>query len=150
MVNKPMEDLIDQMKVVLADTFAMYLKAHMFHWNVTGTNFLQLHDFFGDLYEELHGAVDPIAEQIRTLDAFTPGSFKRFSDLSTVEDETSIPEAMSMVSKLQADNEKVIESLRKAYKLSEEADTLGLSNFLQDRIDIHWKHNWQLKAILKG
>jgi len=67
MVNKPMDELIDQMKVVLADTFAMYLKAHMFHWNVTGPNFPQLHEFFGDLYEELHGAVDPIAEQIRTL-----------------------------------------------------------------------------------
>jgi starvation-inducible DNA-binding protein len=150
MVNKPMDELIDQMKVVLADTFAMYLKAHMFHWNVTGPNFPQLHDFFGDLYAELHGAVDPIAEQIRTLDAFAPGSFKRFSDLATVEDETSIPAAMSMVSKLQEDNEKIIETLKKAYRLSEAADTLGLSNFLQDRIDIHWKHNWMLKAILKG
>lgn len=145
-----MEELVEQMKVVLADTFAMYLKAHMFHWNVTGPHFPHLHGFFGDLYEELHGAVDPIAEHLRTLDAYAPGSFKRFSDLTTIEDETSIPEAMSMVSKLQEDNEKVIASLRKAFKLAEAADTPGLSNFLQDRIDTHWKHNWMLKAILKG
>lgn len=145
-----MDELIEQMKVALADTFAMYLKAHMFHWNVTGPNFPQLHGFFEGLYTELHGAVDPIAEHLRTLDAFAPGSFKRFSDLATVEDELGIPEGMSMVSKLQSDNEKVIASLRKAYKLAEANDTPGLSNFLQDRIDIHWKHNWMLKAILKG
>lgn len=144
-----MDELIEQMKVVLADTFAMYLKSHMFHWNVTGPNFPQLHEFFGDLYEELHGAVDPIAEHLRTLDAYAPGSFKRFTDLATIEDEVGIPSAMSMVSKLQDDNEKVIASLRKAYKLAEANDTPGLSNFLQDRIDIHWKHNWQLKSILK-
>lgn len=144
-----MDDLIEQMKVVLADTFAMYLKAHMFHWNVTGTNFPQLHDFFGDLYGELHGAVDPIAEQIRTLDAYAPGSFKRYMDLATVEDETGIPDALSMVSRLQRDNEKVIASLRKAFKLAEANDVPGLANFLQDRIDIHWKHNWMMKAILK-
>jgi starvation-inducible DNA-binding protein len=144
-----MDELIEQMKVVLADTFAMYLKAHMFHWNVTGQNFPQLHGFFGDLYAELHGAVDPIAEQLRTLDAYAPGSFKRFSDLTSIEDEVNVPSSMSMVSKLQEDNEKVIATLRKAYKLAESNDVPGLSNFLQDRIDIHWKHNWMLKAIMK-
>ena len=144
-----MEELIDQMKVVLADTFAMYLKTHMFHWNVTGIHFPQLHEFFGDLYDELWNAVDPIAEHLRTLDAYAPGSFKRFMDLTSIEDEISIPVAMAMVTKLQEDNEKVIASLKQAYKLAEAANAPGLSNFLQDRIDIHWKHNWQLKSIMK-
>lgn len=144
-----MEELIDQMKVVLADTFAMYLKCHAFHWNVTGIHFPQLHEFFGDLYDELWNAVDPIAEHLRTLDAYAPGSFKRFMDLTSIEDEIGIPVAMAMVTKLQEDNEKVIASLKKAYKLAEAANAPGLSNFLQDRIDIHWKHNWQLKSIMK-
>ena len=121
----------------------------MFHWNVTGIHFPQLHEFFGDLYDELWNAVDPIAEHLRTLDAYAPGSFKRFMDLTSIEDEISIPVAMAMVTKLQEDNEKVIASLKKAYKLAEAANAPGLSNFLQDRIDIHWKHNWQLKSIMK-
>lgn len=150
MVNKEMEELIEQMKVVLADTFAMYLKAHMFHWNVTGPHFSEYHALFEKIYDEVWEAVDAVAEHLRTLDAYAPGSFKRFTDLATIEDELQIPSAISMVAKLQEDNEKVIATLRKAYHLAELADTPGLSNFLQDRIDIHWKHNWMLKATLKG
>ena len=68
------DSLIDQAKKVLADTFVMYMKAHSYHWNVIGPDFPQLHDFFGNLYEELHGAIDPLAEHIRALDAFAPGT----------------------------------------------------------------------------
>ena len=77
-----METLIEMMRKVLADTFAMYLKAHNYHWNVEGSNFPQYHDFFGNLYQELHGAVDPIAEEIRALDAYVPGSLSRFLELT--------------------------------------------------------------------
>ena len=72
-----MEELINKMKVVLASSFAFYLKAHNFHWNVEGVNFPQYHEFFGNLYEEVHSAIDKIAEEIRALDAYAPGSLKR-------------------------------------------------------------------------
>lgn len=144
-----MEELVESMKVVLADTFAMYLKAHNFHWNVTGPQFPQLHDFFGDLYEELHGAVDDAAEEIRTLDAYAPGSFTRFKELATIQDEVAIPAAMSMVSKLKEDNDKVIASLKKAHDLAGTNKVYGLTNFLEDRLDKHAQHGWQLKATLK-
>lgn len=144
-----MEELEEKMKVVLADTFAMYLKTHMFHWNVTGPNFSELHAFFGGIYEELFAAVDAIAEQIRAIDAYAPGSFTRFSQLATVQDETSIPAAMSMVSKLKDDNDKVVSSLKAAYLKAEELKVYGLANFLQDRIDVHAKHGWMLKSTMK-
>jgi starvation-inducible DNA-binding protein len=144
-----MEALEEKMKVVLADTFAMYLKAHMFHWNVTGPNFNELHAFFGDIYGELWAAVDVIAEQIRTLDAYAPGSFTRFGQLATVKDETSIPPAMSMVARLKEDNDKVMESLKSAFLEAEKEKVYGLANFLQDRIDVHAKHGWMLKSTLK-
>ena len=144
-----MDELEEKLKVVLADTFTMYLKPHMFHWNVTGPNFSELHAFFGGIYAELWAAVDLIAEQIRTLDAYAPGSYTRFSQLATVQDETSIPAAMSMVSKLKDDNDKVMESLKAAYLEAEKQKVYGLANFLQDRIDIHAKHGWMLKATMK-
>jgi starvation-inducible DNA-binding protein len=142
-----MEALEEKMKVVLADTFAMYLKAHMFHWNVTGPNFNELHAFFGGIYEELWAAVDLIAEQIRTLDAYAPGSFERFGQLATVKDELS--SAMAMISRLKDDNDKVMESLKAAFLEAEKEKVYGLANFLQDRIDIHAKHGWMLKATMK-
>jgi len=144
-----METLIEIMRKVLADTFAMYLKAHNYHWNVEGANFPQYHEFFGNLYEELHGAVDPIAEEIRSLDAYAPGSFTRFLELTTIEDETSIPGGIEMARRLAMDNEKVLATLDIAFKLADELDQQGLSDFIAGRIDTHKKHGWMLRSITK-
>lgn len=144
-----METLKELMKKVLADTFAMYLKSHNFHWNVEGVNFPQYHDFFGKLYIELHQAVDVTAEQIRSLDSYVPGSFSRFLELTDIEDELSVLTGVEMAKKLELDNQVVLASLNMALKLSEKFDKQGLMNFLADRIDVHNKHAWMLRSISK-
>jgi len=141
-----MEELHNALKILLADTFAMYLKTHSFHWNVIGPNFPQYHGFFGDLYDELHGAVDPIAEHIRAVNSFAPGSLSRFKELTTISESDIIPNADKMFTILLGDNEIVLNSLKKAYDLANESDEIGLSNFLQDRMDIHKKHGWQIRS----
>jgi starvation-inducible DNA-binding protein len=144
-----MDQLVQQMKVVLASSFAFYLKAHNFHWNIEGPNFPQYHSFLDGLYNEVWKAVDAIAEHIRALDAYAPGSLGRFSQLSVVDDQINIPNARAMFSELESDNQKVIAELTKAYVLAEKENKPGLSNFMQDRIDIHSKHGWMLKATGK-
>ena len=144
-----METLVEIMRKVLADTFAMYLKAHNYHWNVEGPNFPQCHDFFGKLYEELHGAVDPIAEEIRALDAYAPGSFSRFLELTEIEDETNIPMSREMALKLLRDNDVVLNTLNVAFKLADQFDRQGLADFIAGRIDVHNKHGWMLRSIIK-
>lgn len=145
-----MEELIKAMKVALADTFVFYLKAHNFHWNVTGPDFQEYHAFLGDLWEEVFGAVDLIAEGIRTLDSFAPGTLGRFTELTTIAEDTTIPEAQVMINKLAADNEKVLASLTKAYELAEKNKKFGISNFIQDRITAHEKHGWMLRSFKKA
>ena len=144
-----METLIEIMKKVLADTFALYLKAHSYHWNVEGSNFPQYHEFFGNLYEELHGAVDPIAEEIRSLDAYAPGSFTRFMELTDIEDEVTVPAGVEMARRLMTDNERVLATLNMAFKLADTMDKQGLADFLAGRIDVHNKHGWMLRSITK-
>lgn len=144
-----MDNLVLQMKVVLGSSFAFYLKTHNFHWNVEGPNFPQYHDFLNNLYNEVWNAVDAIAEHIRALDSYAPGSLGRFSELSVIDDQVNIPNAKAMFAELESDNQKVIAELTKAYRLAESANKPGLSNFLQDRIDIHAKHGWMLKATGK-
>jgi len=144
-----METLQEIMKKVLADTFALYLKAHNYHWNVEGVNFSQYHQFFGNLYEELHDAVDPIAEEIRSLDTYAPGSFTRFMELTEIEDETTVPADVEMARRLMTDNEKVIATLSIAFKLANQLDKQGLADFIAGRIDIHNKHQWMLRSITK-
>jgi DNA-binding ferritin-like protein len=79
-----------------------------------------------------------------------PGSFGRFYQLATISDETNIPSAINMARRLEEDNKKVLESLSTAHNLSEKANKIGVTNFLEERIDIHEKHGWQLRAISKG
>ena len=138
------------MKVVQANTFALYLKAHNYHWNVEGPNFAQYHAFLENLYNELWLAVDAIAEHTRTLRAYVPGSLSRFKELSTIQDEVLVPNAAKMLLNLKEDNEKVITSLEIAHDLATAAKAHGLVNFLEDRIDTHFKHDWMLRSITKS
>lgn len=142
-----MEQLVERMNVVLASSFAFYLKAHNYHWNVQGVNFSQFHDFFGDIYTEVFSAVDKIAEQIRALDSFVPGSLQKLKEMSSVIDEYTVPGAITMCQRLEQDNNKVIEDLTHAYTEAEAQKQLGLANFLQDRIDVHKKYGWMLRSF---
>lgn len=137
------------MKTALATSFAFYLKAHNYHWNVQGAQFSEFHKFFGEIYTEVFSAIDQIAEQIRVLDSFVPGSLQRFKELSTITDEYNVPSAIVMVQRLQQDNQRVIDDLTYAYLQAEKDNQYGLANFLQDRIDVHNKYNWMLKAYQK-
>lgn len=143
-----MKELIEKMKVLLSSHFALYLKAHNFHWNVTGSDFAQLHEFFKTVYTELWAATDLIAEHIRQLNSYAPGSLERFQELSVIPGERNVKSASEMVSKLKSDNAKLSELLAEIYPLAEEAKEFGLSNFIQDRMAVHSKLSWMLTAIL--
>jgi len=145
-----MDELIQEMKVSLASNFVFYLKAHNFHWNVEGSNFPQYHEFLGDLWEETFDAVDGLAEHLRTLGAYAPGSLSRYSELSLVKDEVNIPSAPDMMKKLVSDNQTMIDQLTKTQALAESNRKMGLANYLQDRIDAHEKHGWMLRSTTKA
>lgn len=144
-----METLIELMKKVLADAYAFQLKANQYHWNVEGPNFPQYHKFLGDLYEEVYGATDVIAEQIRALDSYSPGSFTKFLELTEIECELGTPNASEMFVKLLSDNDKILTTLNLAFKLADKFDKQGLADYIAGRIDIHNKHAWMIKSISK-
>jgi len=145
-----MSQLGDALRVVLADTFALYLKTHNYHWNVEGENFFEYHKFFNKLYNELWEATDAIAEHIRTLNEYAPGSFSRFSELSSIEDALTIPRGVDMAYQLLQDNAVVIASIRNALTIADKDNQPGISNFLQDRLDAHAKNGWMLRSTTKN
>jgi starvation-inducible DNA-binding protein len=142
-----MEQLIEEMKKLLASSFSLYLKAHNYHWNVTGPNFGQYHEFFGEFYEEVFSSIDTTAEEIRKLGDYAPGSLSRYSELSVVEDEDTIPEPAVMFRRLAIGNDKVIQVLYAARQMAEDAGKAGTLDYLEARISIHEKHAWMLKAF---
>ena len=141
--------LSDTLKTILATAYALSIKAQNFHWNVEGPDFPQYHDFFGNFYEEVYGAIDRTAELIRQLDSYTPGSILRYAELSQIQDQTKIPRAMLMMEELYQDNAKVLMMYKEAFHVAEEADEQGIANFIAERIDAHGKHQWMLRSILK-
>lgn len=144
-----MDELIEDLKKLFASNYAFYLKAQYYHWNVEGPDFPQYHTFFGDIYEEVGDSIDKMAEHIRAVDAYAPGSFARFQSLSSIEGDDTIPTGLAMATRLLEDNEKLLTALIDVYKKAEVVDRLGLSNFLQDRIEAHRKHAWMLRATTK-
>lgn len=144
-----MERLVELMKRVLADTFAFRLKAQYYHWNVEGPDFKQYHDLFSDLYTKADGEIDDIAEHIRALDAYAPGSFKRYIELTVIEDEETVPAALEMINRIAADNMKLHASLKAAHVVADELGQRGIVNFLEGLIDANEKTQWMLRATLK-
>jgi starvation-inducible DNA-binding protein len=141
--------LAENMKTVLATSYAFGVRAQQFHWNVMGPDFGQLHDQFGKIYSEVFDSIDVSAEIIRSLGTFAPGSFTEFAENSMIEDlESSAFAAMEMVEMLADDNEIVIDVLKTAYETSELEQEYDVSDFLAGRLAAHKKHGWMLNAYL--
>ena len=144
-----MDKFVNQLKIAFASQYAFALKAQNFHWNVEGHDFYQLHLLFENIYDEVYGAVDDFAENIRKIKAYTPASLSRFSTLTEVSDEVEVLDPSAMVAELLADAEKMQEIMKIVFVEAEARGEHGLSNFLADRQDAFAKHAWFLRATAK-
>ena len=135
---------------LLADTYTLYLTTHNFHWNVTGPMFNTLHAMFMQQYTELWGAVDPIAERIRALGHFAPGSYADFGKLASVPDvPAQPPKAMEMVRVLVKGHEAVARTARELVPTAEKAGDEPTLDLLTQRLDFHEKTAWMLRSLLE-
>jgi starvation-inducible DNA-binding protein len=141
--------LSDSLKTLLASNFAYYLKAHGFHWNVEGPDFAQLHEFFAEIYEDAYGAVDKIAELIRTTEEYAPFSFDRFQELSIIPGQTKVPRARLMLEELLADTQTMLDLVMQVFQEAQAEGREDIANFMAERQDSHGKYMWQLKSFLK-
>ena len=136
------------LKRLLADSYTLYLQTHNFHWNVTGKQFRDLHLMFEEHYNELALAVDEIAERIRTLGSPAPGTYKAFAELSSIKEVEDIPSASDMVAILNRSHEAVVRTCREALKVAQDADDESSAALISDRMRIHEKTAWMLRALL--
>jgi len=141
--------LADDLKILLASNFAYYLKAHAFHWNVEGPDFGELHKFFQKIYEDSYSAIDHIAEYIRYLDEYAPGSFERYAELSTIAGQTKIPRARLMIEELLANTQQMIDILNTCFASAENENQQGIADFVSQRLSQHGKYYWQLRSYLR-
>ena len=151
LLRHDMTELQVALKIALANAFAMYFKAHSFHWNVEGIHFSQYHDFFGGIYQDVYGSIDPMAEQIRKLGTYAPTSLNELVMSKTMPDVMIVgDDVKGMLLALQTANDEMISTLNKVFTLATTANEQGLCNFIADRIDVHKRHGWQTASSLKG
>jgi starvation-inducible DNA-binding protein len=135
---------------LLADTYTLYLTTHNFHWNVTGPMFNTLHAMFMAQYTELWGAVDPIAERIRSLGHPAPGSYAQFAALASVPDAPAkAPRALEMVRILVDGHEAVARTARSVFPLADRAGDEPTADLLTQRLAVHEQQAWMLRSLLE-
>lgn len=143
------QTVAEGLKVLLADSYTLYLQTHNFHWNVTGPLFRELHIMFEEHYNELWTAVDDIAERIRTLDVIAPGTYKQFANLTNIDEVETIPKAEQMVEILTKGHEQVVKTAREVLVKAQDANDESTSALVGDRMRVHEKTAWMLRALSK-
>lgn len=134
---------------LLADTYTLYLKTHYFHWNVTGPMFNTLHLMFETQYTELAMAVDNVAERIRALDEYAPGTYTQFAKLSTISESKDVPNAIQMIKELVDAHEAVCRTARSVFPATNKADDEATADLVTQRLQIHEKTAWMLRSMLE-
>ena len=142
------KEIADGLSRLLADTYTLYLKTHYFHWNVTGPMFHSLHIMFEEQYTELALAVDMIAERIRALGVFAPGSYSQFTELGSIPETRDVPSADDMVRLLVEGNEAVAKTARSVFPAAERGDDQSTADMLTERLRVHEKTAWMLRSSL--
>ena len=134
---------------LLADSYILYLKTQNYHLNVTGQMFQSLHLLFENQYQEQAIAVDGIAERIRALGEYAPGSFAAFSKVSSIKEESSIPSTEEMIYNLIHGNEAVVTTAREIVSLADECEDDVTSDLMINRMQVHEKNAWMLRSLIK-
>ena len=145
---KQRSDIASALNKVLADSYALYLKTHGYHWNVRGPNFQSLHVLLEGQYQDEWAALDDIAERIRALGELAPQGYAAFGNLSSIKDGDPEQDWEGMFKELKTDNETVIATLRAAFPVADEAGDEATADLLTQRLAAHEKHAWMIRSTL--
>lgn len=142
------KEISDGLSHFLADTYSLYLKTHNYHWNVTGPMFQTLHLMFEQHYNELALAVDNIAERIRALGYYAPGTYAQYAKLTKIKEEDNIPAAHDMIKNLVHAHETVAKTARSVFPAAEKGSDEATLDLLTQRIQLHEKTAWMLRSLV--
>ncbi|MBL7558137.1 MAG: DNA starvation/stationary phase protection protein [Bdellovibrionaceae bacterium] len=140
--------IVDGLSKLLADSYILYLKTHNFHWNVEGPMFNTLHLMFMDQYTELWNALDLVAERIRALGSYAPGSYKKFAQLSSIPESDEHLAAKDMIKQLLQGHETVAKTVRSIFPVADAGSDEATLDLLTQRLQIHEKTAWMLRSLL--
>ena len=148
MSNTDRNASIEALRNVLGDTYALYVKTHGYHWNVTGPRFKSLHELFMQQYTELWQALDELAERIRALGEYAPASSDEIASYATIKPDNGVPDAEDMINNLVRGHETIAQVAREGVDAAESGDDVVTADLLTQRAAAAEKAAWMLRASL--
>ncbi|MEL6654998.1 MAG: DNA starvation/stationary phase protection protein [Bacteroidota bacterium] len=144
--------VVQMLNHMLADQHVLYIKLRNYHWNVEGMYFQQLHALFEEQYNGIAVQIDDIAERVRSLGHYAPGSMQEFRDLSRLQESGNLNgDHRLMLQNILADHEMIIQVLRQDLEAAmNDYNDAGTSDFLTALMEAHEKMAWMVRAHLKG
>jgi len=139
--------LVSALEDLMSNSVVLYFAAHRAHWNVTGQDFSEYHGLFAEIYEDVYGAIDPLAENIRKMGEF-PEALGEMVAESVVKDDSATTDAKALAADLLIKNAAVLAMFKAAFEVANASNEQGIANFIAERIDMHEKWDWQLKASI--
>lgn len=146
------KSVVDMLKQLLADEYVLYTKYRNAHWNVEGVDFHSKHVFFEEEYGKLENTLDEVAERIRMLGFYSPGSMQQFIELSELKENGPVQnDSVSFMKILLEDHETVIKFIRKNIGENAEAhNDEGTADFITAIMQMHEQMAWMLRSSVKS
>ena len=145
-----METLIQQLRLLQANAFVYYTKAHGYHWNVEGMLFEQFHGMFSDIYNDAWSSIDEYAEWIRIFGQYATFDVATALETSNVKYDLGISnDPLAMLKSLLLSNDVIISDLKTSFNVATGANEQGAADFIAGRISAHEKWRWKITSTLK-
>jgi starvation-inducible DNA-binding protein len=141
-----MEKLFKLLSDTQSSLFILFHKTWVFHWNVVGKDFTQLHQLFGQQYETMFSEVDRISEHMRYLNVKPLSSLSRMLEVTQISESSTSPSDVEMIKELLNNNETLCELLSEVSEEAESQKQYATANLVQDLMESHGKFIWQLRS----
>ena len=144
------EQIVEALNADLANAYVLYHQVHKHHWNVEGAEFLDIHVFLQEVYEDVEDAADELAERLQALGGVPHGSMAALAEHATAEseDENVYDIRTSLASDLEIMGD-IIESYREHIELTKGLGDYATSHMLREQLLTLEEHTHHIEHYLE-
>jgi starvation-inducible DNA-binding protein len=148
--DKNSKEVAGVLNKILADEYLLYTKTRNYHWNIEGSNFMEMHLFFENQYNSIDESIDEIAERVRQIGHYTQGRLKDFIKQSQLVEQEYTSDQKSQLKNLLDDHEAIIRFLRLHIDIfTDKYKDAGNADYITGLMEKHEKMAWFLRSYLK-
>jgi starvation-inducible DNA-binding protein len=146
--REAVSEISAELRLLLSDVFALYLKTKNFHWHMKGRHFRDYHLLLDEHGDQLFAMTDDIAERARKIGGTTVhsiGEISKHQRLKDSDNESVGPE--DMIRELHSDNHELTAFLRAAHEVCEKHNDVATASLIENWIDQTERRTWFLAEI---